>query len=166
MSSAVLQIKFLSDKAKNIYNNGELLAYQTDGSSGFDVRAISIVTQNGEKHDLSQDFILQGGQRIQIPTGISVAMDKTHEIQVRSRSGLAWKNGLFVLNSPGTVDSDYRGELCVILMNNSTEPFTIKLGDRIAQAVFCPVIRAEMIFVDELNETNRGSGGFGSTGHS
>ncbi len=165
MSSQVLQIKFLSQKAKDVYKHGDLLNYQTVGSSGFDLRALSITDSQNNKYDLEkEDFILKPNERIQVPTGLSFAIKQNYEIQVRSRSGLAWKSGIFVLNSPGTVDSDYRGEICSILLNTSSDNFVIKLGDRIAQAVLCPVIFANFEFVEELDDTSRGAGGFGSTG--
>jgi dUTP pyrophosphatase len=99
-----------------------------------------------------------------VPTGLAVAIPENYEIQVRPRSGLAAKNGISVLNTPGTVDADYRGEIKVILINLSLENFKIEPGQRIAQMVLCPVIKAELVEVDTLPESVRGSGGFGSTG--
>ena len=152
-------IKFLSEKAV-------LPEYKTHGSSGFDVRAVAVVKSDGQKIDLSEGdvCVVEPSDRIFVPTGLSFSMSNKYELQIRSRSGLAWKNGLFVLNSPGTLDSDYRGELCIIMLNTSDKNFEIKLGDRVAQAVFCPVIKADFSIVDQLDDTDRGAGGFGSTG--
>lgn len=132
--------------------------YATDGSSGFDLRA-----------NLTEDIILspKGGFAI-VPTGLFFEIPSNLEIQIRSRSGLAAKNQVVVLNSPGTIDADYRGEIKVILMNHGSNEFTIKHGDRIAQAVIASVISKPYVKwtkVDEVsNDTSRGSGGFGSTG--
>ena len=108
--------------------------------------------------------MLKPNERTLVPTGLSVAIPENYEIQVRPRSGLAAKNGISVLNTPGTVDADYRGEIKVILINLSLENFKIEPGQRIAQMVLCPVIKAELVEVDTLPESVRGSGGFGSTG--
>ncbi len=165
MSRQVLNVKIINDSAKNIYQNGSLLKYQTKGSSGFDIRANTVITINNDKIDLNKtEFILKNNMRVQIATGLSFSVDINYEIQIRSRSGLAWKNGIFVLNSPGTIDSDYRGEICVVLFNTSHEDFTIKLGDRIAQAVISKVEKLDFNFVENLDDTIRGSGGYGSTG--
>ncbi len=99
-----------------------------------------------------------------VPTGLAIALPEGYEAQVRPRSGLAARHGVTVLNSPGTVDADYRGELKVILVNLSDEPFTVTRGERIAQMVFAPVSTATLVEVDTLDETARGAGGFGSTG--
>ena len=104
------------------------------------------------------------GQRAIVPTGLSFAIPSGYEIQVRPRSGLAAKNGITVLNSPGTIDSDYRGEVKVILINLGTENFTISHGDRIAQMVVAPVVQTQFQVVESLSATERGQGGFGSTG--
>jgi len=130
--------------------------FATEGSSGFDLRA-----------NLSKDQIINEHSVVSIPTGIYVEVDPGLEVQIRSRSGLADNANLFVLNSPGTVDSDYRGEIKIILANFSDTPRTIKNGERIAQAVVCPVYgagRLNMVKVDNLSETKRNSGGFGHTG--
>ena len=167
MSRQVLQIKLIDDIAKDVYSGENSLSYQTLGSSGFDLRANKIITTDLHKIALNiskEGFILESGKRVQIGTGISVSMLQGYEIQIRSRSGLAWKNGIFVLNSPGTVDSDYRGEICVVLFNTSNSNFCISYKDRIAQAVFCAVEHPKFQFVEELDETDRGSGGYGSTG--
>jgi dUTP pyrophosphatase len=125
--------------------------YETEGSSGLDIRA-------------NEETVIQPGTWAMVGTGLFPEIDKGFEIQVRSRSGLAAKKGLFVLNSPGTVDSDYRGEIKVILANMSKAPFTVEKGERIAQIVVCPVIQAQVSAVEEISETRRGEGGFGSTG--
>lgn len=129
----------------------ELPSYQTPGSSGADVRASTTVT------------IPPRGWAA-VPTGLSCEVPEGWEIQVRSRSGLALKEGLFVLNSPGTVDSDYRGEIKVILANLSDKEFSVKTGDRIAQLVLVKVERASFARADRLSGTERGGGGFGHTG--
>ncbi len=129
----------------------ELPAYATEGAAGMDVLAAEEVT-------------LAPGDRHAVATGLAVAIPHGFEIQVRPRSGLALKHGISVPNAPGTIDSDYRGELKVILINHGAEPFDIRRGDRIAQLVLAPVTRASWLKVDELNDTARGEGGFGSTG--
>jgi dUTP pyrophosphatase len=107
---------------------------------------------------------LAAGERCLVPTGLAVAIPPGYEIQVRPRSGLAIKHGIALVNSPGTIDADYRGEIGIILINLGQESFTIMPGDRIAQLVVAPVCQAELLEVDELSETDRGSGGFGHTG--
>jgi len=133
----------------------DLPAYETVGSAGMDVRAA--VSQE-------EPILLQAGERAMIPTGLSVAIPQGYEIQVRPRSGLAAKHGLTCLNTPGTIDSDYRGEIKVILVNLGQEAFTIQRGERIAQLVLAPVTQLAWEEVDALDETDRGAGGFGSTG--
>jgi dUTP pyrophosphatase len=133
--------------------NGELPKYETAFASGFDVRA-----------QLSQSISLEPGQTCMVPTGLSFEIPVGYEIQVRPRSGLAAKKGLTVLNTPGTVDADYRGEVKVILINLGPETFVINDQERIAQMVLCPVMQAQMELVDDLSDTARGVGGFGSTG--
>ena len=133
----------------------QLPAYETDGSAGMDVRA---PVPEGEP------MVLAPGARAMVPTGLSVAIPQGYEIQVRPRSGLAAKHGLTCLNTPGTIDSDYRGEIKVILVNLGQEAFTIQRGERIAQLVLAPVTRLAWQAVDSLDETARGAGGFGSTG--
>ena len=128
-------------------------AYGSTGASGFDLRA------NNE-----DDITIPAGRTALIPTGLHMAIPAGFEMQVRSRSGLAAKNNVFVLNTPGTVDSDYRGEVKVILHNAGTEPFTVQTGDRIAQGVICPVVHAVWNVVESLESSERGEGGFGSTG--
>ncbi len=134
-------------------NGAKLPCYQTAGAAGADICAF-----------LAADEVLKAGERKIIPTGLRFAIPQGYEIQVRPRSGLAAKNGITVLNTPGTIDSDYRGELKVILINTSSEDFVIHDGDRIAQIVVAPVTVGVFQTVDVLDETERGSGGFGSTG--
>ena len=131
--------------------NLPLPEYKSVGASGMDVCSVT-------------DVYIKPGQRVMLPVGIKVAIPPGFEIQVRPRSGLAWNDGLTVLNTPGTIDSDYRGELAVILINHSTEPRSIARRERIAQIVVCPVFRIEWHPVTELTDTLRGEGGFGSTG--
>lgn len=128
-----------------------LPAYATEGAAGMDLLS-------------ARDVTLPPGGRALVPTGLAIAIPEGFEMQVRPRSGLALKHGVTVLNAPGTVDSDYRGEVGVILLNTSDAPFAIARGDRIAQAVFAPVTRAAFEEVVMLPETRRGTGGFGSTG--
>ncbi len=130
-----------------------LPAYATAQSAGMDLCAA-----------ISNDMVVQPGQRVLVPTGLSIALPDGYEAQVRPRSGLALKNGITVLNSPGTIDADYRGEVQVILANLGTEPFTITRGMRIAQMVVATYARVEWQEMPELSKTARGSGGFGSTG--
>ena len=129
----------------------DLPAYATDGAAGMDVVA-------------AEDVTLAPGARHAVATGLALAIPPGFEIQVRPRSGLALKHGITVPNTPGTIDSDYRGELKVILINHGHHPFEVRRGDRIAQLVLAPVTRATWLEVDELDETTRGEGGFGSTG--
>ena len=110
------------------------------------------------------DVTIKSGDRALVPTGISIALPEGYEAQVRPRSGLAIKSGISVLNTPGTIDADYRGEVCVILVNHDSKPFVVKRGDRIAQMVIKEVIQADLEEVSELPDTHRGSGGFGHTG--
>jgi len=129
----------------------ELPAYATAGAAGMDVLA-------------AEDVTLDPGARHAVATGLAFAIPQGFEIQVRPRSGLALKHGITVPNTPGTIDSDYRGELKIILINHGPDPFAIRRGDRIAQLVLSPVIQATWLKVDELDATERGEGGFGSTG--
>ncbi|PKP89935.1 MAG: dUTP diphosphatase [Alphaproteobacteria bacterium HGW-Alphaproteobacteria-16] len=128
-----------------------LPAYATDGAAGMDVVA-------------AEDHMLAPGARHAVATGLAIAIPPGFEVQVRPRSGLALKHGITCLNTPGTIDSDYRGEVKVILANLGSEPFAIRRGERIAQLVPAPVQRAVFAEVESLDETARGSGGFGSTG--
>ena len=132
-----------------------LPAYETSGSAGMDLRA-AVAEET--------PMILAPGARALVPTGLKIELDPGYEAQVRPRSGMALKHGLTCLNSPGTVDSDYRGEVGVILINHGQEPFVIKRGERIAQLVVAKCEQAAMIEVATLDETARGAGGFGSTG--
>lgn len=138
-----------------IINNSTnaLPAYETIGSSGMDLRA-----------NLAEPVNLLPMQRALIPTGLFIELPLGYEAQVRPRSGLAIKHGITCLNTPGTIDSDYRGELKIILINLSSEPFTIQHGERIAQMVVQPVVKATWEEVKVLNESKRGEGGFGHTG--
>ncbi len=131
----------------------KLPKFETDGSSGMDLAANvdSVVT-------------IDPGKTAIIPTGLAVSIPKGFEIQIRPRSGLAAKQSITVLNTPGTIDSDYRGEIKIILINLGQKQFKVEKGARIAQMVMCPVIQAEIEETEDLIETNRGSGGFGSTG--
>lgn len=128
-----------------------LPAYATEGAAGMDVVS-------------AEDVDLASGGRHAVATGLSVAIPHGYEIQVRPRSGLALKHGVTVPNTPGTIDSDYRGELKVIMINLGAETFSIRRGDRVAQLVVAPVTRGSWVEVDELDATQRGEGGFGSTG--
>ena len=128
-----------------------LPAYATAGAAGMDVLS-------------AEEITLQPGARHAVATGIAVAIPTGFEIQIRPRSGLALKHGISVPNTPGTIDSDYRGELKIILINHSAEPFAIQIGDRVAQLVLAPVVQAVWEEVETLDETVRGAGGFGSTG--
>ncbi len=132
---------------------GELPAYQSPGASGFDIRA-----------QLAAPLVLKKGERVMIPTGLSFEVPLGFEIQVRPRSGWAAKQGLTVLNTPGTIDADYRGEVKIILINLGQEDVVIKDQDRCAQMVVAPVILAHFELATELSDTDRGIGGFGSTG--
>lgn len=173
----VINIKFLSENAKIIYQDGEDINYKTKGSSGFDIRALGIMMTDGTRIDFQNtkinkyakenidSYILMPNERILILSGFATSFADQYELQIRPRSGLALKNGLTITNSPGTIDSDYRGEVGAIIQNCGKENFIIKLGDRIAQAVLCPVIKAKFNFTDELEDTIRGIGGFGSTGN-
>jgi len=130
-----------------------LPAYQSDLAAGLDLLAA-----------VDEPLVLSHGKRALVPTGLAMALPAGFEGQVRPRSGLAAKNGVTVLNTPGTIDADYRGEVKVILINLGDEPFTIERGARIAQLVVAPVLQADLIEVETLSETQRGAGGFGSTG--
>ena len=133
----------------------ELPRYETRGSAGMDLRAAL---------PDSEPVTLQPGEWRLIPTGLAIALPQGFEAQIRPRSGLAAKHAISCVNTPGTVDSDYRGEIKVNLINHGPEPFTLQRGDRIAQMIIAPVIQAVWEEVDELGETDRGAGGFGSTG--
>jgi len=142
-------------KRCNIINqsNNPLPTYSTESSAGMDLRAFLI-----------EPIVLKPLERALIPTGIFIEVPEGCEAQVRPRSGLAIKNGITVLNTPGTIDADYRGEVKVILINLSNEPFTIQNGDRIAQMVIAKYEKIEWNWVEQLSDTERGAGGFGSSG--
>jgi dUTP pyrophosphatase len=125
----------------------------TPRAAGMDLRAV-----------LPEDLTLLPGARALVPTGIAIALPAGYEAQVRPRSGLALRHGIALVNSPGTIDPDYRGEICVIIINHGSEPFVVGNGERIAQLVVAPFARVEFREVEELEETERGEGGFGHTG--
>ena len=138
---------------KKFDKNIKLPTYETSGSSGMDLVAY-----------IKNKITIKPGKTAMISTGIAVAIPKNYEIQIRPRSGLAAKKGISVLNTPGTVDSDYRGEIKIILINLGKESFVVKSGDRVAQMILCPVVRAKFKEVKNLPKTIRDKGGFGSTG--
>ncbi|MEG8948086.1 dUTP diphosphatase [Rosettibacter firmus] len=144
-----LKVKRISDNFKDI----PLPEYATDGSSGLDIRAA-----------IDNELIIQSGSFALIPTNLKVEIPEGYEIQVRPRSGLAAKHGIGLLNSPGTIDSDYRGEIKIILFNFGNEDFVVRRGDRIAQLVLSKIYKAELIESEEINESKRNEGGFGHTG--
>ena len=127
--------------------------YETVGSSGLDLSA-----------NINSSLIIKPGEKCLIPTGLAVSIPKGYELQIRPRSGLAIKNSITVLNTPGTIDSDYRGEIKIVLINLGNEDFKVTSGSRIAQMILCPVSIAEIEEMEDLDKTDRGSGGFGSTG--
>jgi dUTP pyrophosphatase len=145
----------VSVKISRLENNEDipLPSYASEGSSGLDLRA-----------SVRESVVLKPGEIKLIPTGIALSIPKGYEAQIRPRSGLAFHHGIGMVNSPGTIDSDYRGEIAIILINWGTKPFTILRGDRIAQIVISEVQRADFIVVDDLDKTDRGRGGFGHSG--
>ena len=138
---------------KKLSSSVSIPKYETPGSSGMDIAA-----------HIKNNIIINPGEKALVTTGFSIAIPKGYEVQIRPRSGLAAKRNITVLNTPGTIDADYRGEIKVILINLGKEKFIIENGERIAQMVVCPVVQANLEVVNELNETERGLGGFGSTG--
>ena len=138
---------------KKLNPKAELPKYKTEGSSGLDLMAL-----------IEKPITIKPKNSALIPTGLSIAIPEDTEVQIRPRSGLAAKSGISVLNTPGTIDSDYRGEIKIILFNHGKEEFTVNNNDRIAQMVLMPILKAEFKEVEELPKTVRGSGGFGSTG--
>ena len=138
---------------KRLSKEVPLPKYETDGSSGLDLSAC-----------IDENIEIKPGNSEIVPTGLAVAIPNNFEIQIRPRSGLAAKNQISVLNTPGTIDADYRGELKVILINLGDKSFIVERGLRIAQMVLCPVVKARLKEVESLDDTKRGSGGFGSTG--
>ena len=150
--NTILKIKKLPN-FDEINQDNSSLQYQTAGSAGIDLMAA-----------IKDDVIIKSGEIKLIPTGIAIALEDGFEAQIRPRSGLALKNGITILNSPGTIDSDYRGEISVILINHSKNDFTVIKGMRIAQMVIAPFAYANIEIVSDLDNTIRGEGGFGSTG--
>ena len=140
-------------KIKRLSEHAEIPEYATEQSAGMDLRAV-----------LDEPVTLRSLERKVVMTDLAIALPRGYEAQVRPRSGLAAKHGITVLNTPGTIDADYRGNIGVILVNLSTEPYTIHNGERIAQLVIAKHERVEFVEVDELDDTERGDGGFGSTG--
>ena len=138
---------------KKLNPSVQLPSYKTDGASGMDLMAF-----------IKKPINLEPGKSCLVPTGLSVAFSQEYEIQIRPRSGLAAKNNISVLNTPGTIDSDYRGEIKIILFNHSNDNFIINKNDRVAQMVLTPIIKMELEETNELPESIRGEGGFGSTG--
>ena len=138
---------------KKFYKNIKLPVYKTSGSSGLDLVAY-----------IKNKITINPSKTAIIPTGIAVAIPKNYEIQIRPRSGLAANKSISVLNTPGTIDSDYRGEIKIILINLSKKSFVVKSGDRVAQMILCPVVKGKLKEVKNLPKTVRGKGGFGSTG--
>ena len=138
---------------KKLNPSVQLPSYKTNGASGMDLMAY-----------VEKPINLKPGKSCIVPTGLSIAFPQKYEIQIRPRSGLAAKDNISVLNTPGTIDSDYRGELKIILFNHSAENFTINCNDRVAQMVLTPIIKMELEEIKELPESIRGDGGFGSTG--
>ena len=145
---SVIRIKKLEN-----FRDLALPAYETSDSAGMDLRAA-----------IDEDVVLKVGERKLVKTGLSIALEQGYEAQIRPRSGLAYKHGITVLNTPGTIDADYRGEIGVILTNLGTEEFTVQRGMRIAQMVVASCIQASIQEVESLEDTERGAGGFGSTG--
>ena len=138
---------------KKLSSSVSIPKYETSGSSGMDIAA-----------HIENNIIINPGEKFLVSTGFSIAIPKGYEVQIRPRSGLAAKRSITVLNTPGTIDVDYRGEIKVILINLGKEKFIVKNGERIAQMVVCPVVQANLEEVEDLPDTERGSGGFGSTG--
>ena len=149
MENLNIKIKRISEE----YNDVPLPEYATEGSVGMDIRAA-----------IKESLIIKMGEVVIVPTNLSVEIPMGYEIQVRPRSGLAAKHGIGILNSPGTIDSDYRGEIKIILINFGKEDFTIQKGERIAQLIISRVFRADLSEENSLNESKRGTGGFGHTG--
>ena len=140
-------------KIKKLSDSVSIPKYETSGSSGMDIAA-----------HIKNNIIINPGEKALVSTGFSIAIPIGYEVQIRPRSGLAAKKNITVLNTPGTIDADYRGEIKVILINLGKEKFTVENGERIAQMVVCPVVQAILEEVKELSDTQRGLGGFGSTG--
>lgn len=148
MRQCIVKVKRLRPESAN-----PLPAYMTSHSAGMDLYA-----------ELAEELVLRPGARALVPTGIAIELPDGYEAQIRPRSGLALKHGISLVNSPGTIDTDYRGEIGVIVINHGADPFVLRSGERIAQMVFAPFARATLEEVNELNGTVRGEGGFGHTG--
>ncbi len=144
----------ISLKILKLQNNKLIPEYKTEGSSGLDLAAA-----------IDEPVVIKPLERTLIPTGIKVEIPRGYEIQVRARSGLSIKHGITLINAIGTIDSDYRGEICVPIVNISNEPYTISPNERIAQMVVCKIEQPQIIITEELSQTQRGVGGFGSTGN-
>jgi len=140
-------------KRLKTWSTNPLPCYKTLHAAGMDLYA-----------ELDEELVLKPGMRVLVPTGIAIALPEGYEAQIRPRSGLALKHGITLVNAPGTIDPDYRGEIGVILINHGCVPYTIKNGERVAQMIFAPFSRPLLKEVDELDETARGDGGFGHTG--
>ncbi len=140
-------------KFKKLKPEAVLPAYMTELAAGLDICALP-----------DEPLTLSPGERVLVPTGLAVAVEPGYEMQVRPRSGLALRNGITLLNSPGTIDADYRGEIGIIVINQGQQSFQIMPGDRIAQLIVAPVVHCQISEVEELSETRRGAGGFGHTG--
>jgi len=151
----MIKVQFIWDEGAD--QSLGLPSYESAGAAGADLRA----NFGGKDHS---EVTLAPGERALLPTGLRTAIPLGYEVQLRPRSGLALKHGITLPNAPGTIDSDYRGPLGVILMNAGQESFTVSHGDRIAQMIVAPVLQAEFVLVETLDETVRGDGGFGSTG--
>ncbi|MFI5252293.1 MAG: dUTP diphosphatase [Bacteroidota bacterium] len=147
------EITIRISRINNDVNDVPLPKYATEGSSGMDIYAA-----------VMKDVVMQPGETTLIPSGFKIEIPAGYEAQVRPRSGLALKHGIGILNAPGTIDSDYRGEVGIILTNYGKKEFTVKRGERIAQLVIMPVTKAAWVEVSDINETLRGAGGFGHTG--
>ncbi|HTP66351.1 MAG TPA: dUTP diphosphatase [Geobacteraceae bacterium] len=143
----------ISVKRLKKWSSNPLPCYMTPHAAGMDLYA-----------ELDSELVLRPGMRALVPTGIAIALPEGYEAQIRPRSGLAIRHGITLVNSPGTIDPDYRGEIGVILVNHGSEPFVIRNGERIAQMVFAPFVRFMLNEVEELDGTERGEGGFGHTG--
>jgi len=139
---------------KKLHPDAVVPRYMTELAAGMDIQALN-----------AEPIVLKPGERCLVPTGLAMAIPPGFEVQVRPRSGLAIRHGIALVNSPGTIDADYRGEIRIIMINLGSESFTIQSGDRIAQLVVAPVCQAVLKEVEDLTETARGSGGFGHTGH-
>lgn len=145
----MIEVKIKQLRSKDL----PLPSYQTKDAAGMDLLA-----------DIESPLLIEVGQRVLVPTGLAISLPQGYEAQIRPRSGLAIKHGISLVNAPGTIDADYRGEISIIIINHGQESFLIQRGDRIAQMVIAPVIQAQLCLVETLDETQRSAGGFGSTG--